>query len=54
MNEKLSSEIKEVHEKLSSKIDAVNNRIVPIYVFLAVFTIAAGKANFKDFAAFFK
>ena len=32
------------------EIKEVNNR----FVFLAVFTTATGKANFKDLAAFFK
>ena len=43
-DEKLTSDIKEVNEKLSSKIDAVNNRFVPIYVVLVVLTTAAGIA----------
>ena len=38
----------------SSEIKEVNNRFVPIYVFLAVFTAATGMANFKDLAAFFQ
>jgi len=49
-NEKISKDIKD----LSKEIKDINNKFIPLYVFLAVFSTATGMANFKDFVAFFK